>query len=109
MSRSLFVVVGLAAVVFSAPASFGAVVITEFMPDPAGTDADREWMEIHNNGSLAVDLSNWAIGDEETRNGGPGALSSGEAMFRFPAGTTIQPGQVFTIGVKSTGFASLYP
>jgi glycerophosphoryl diester phosphodiesterase len=109
LAPHLAVVASIAAVLATAPATFGAVVITEFMADPSGTDADREWMEIYNNGLVAVDLTNWAIGDEETRGGGPGNPSTGEAMFRFPAGTTIQPGQVFTIGVKSTGFSALYP
>jgi hypothetical protein len=34
----------------------GDVVITELLPDPAGTDTGQEWLEVHNPGPSAVDL-----------------------------------------------------
>jgi len=35
------------------------VVINEIMYDPAGTDTDHEWIELYNNGSEVVNLTNW--------------------------------------------------
>ena len=38
------------------------VVISEIMYDPTqGSDTDLEWIEIHNNGSTAVDVSSWTF------------------------------------------------
>jgi hypothetical protein len=89
----------------AATASRGAVLVTEFMPNPAGTDTEREWMEIYNSGPDAVDLTNYKVGDEEAV---PNPSAGGEGMFKFPAGTTMQPGDVLVIAVQSMGFESLY-
>jgi hypothetical protein len=85
--------------------SRGAVLVTEFMPNPAGTDTEREWMEIYNSGPDAVDLTNWKVGDEEAV---PNPTAGGEGMFTFPAGTTMQPGDVLVIAVQAGGFEDLY-
>src|SRR3989344_5659553 len=38
------------------------VVVSEIMYDPTqGSDTDLEWIEIHNNGSTAVDVSSWTF------------------------------------------------
>jgi hypothetical protein len=94
-----------AALVSMAASAPAAVLITEAMADPSGTDADREWIEIYNNGAEAVDLSNYKIGDEEASPlSGPGT----EGMYFFPSGAVIQAGQVAIITQKVTGFRSLY-
>ena len=73
---------------------YAQIYVTEFMPNPRGTDADLEWIEIYNAGSAAVDVSNYKVGDEEAEPvDGPGS----EGMFQFPAGTTMNAGQVFVI------------
>ncbi|MDB5187752.1 MAG: endonuclease [Candidatus Kaiserbacteria bacterium] len=33
------------------------LIITEIMYDPRGSDSDREWIEVYNDGTLSVDLS----------------------------------------------------
>jgi len=38
---------------------FFPVIINEIMYNPAGSDKEREWIEIFNNGEVSVDLSNW--------------------------------------------------
>ena len=88
-----------------APVTRGAILVTEFMPNPSGTDADREWIEIYNSGDAAVDLSDYKVGDEEAV---PTDAPGGEGMFEFPEGTVMQPGEVFVIAVNATGFQSLY-
>ncbi len=39
------------------------LVITELFIDPSGDDDSREWIEIFNRGSSAVDLLQWSLGD----------------------------------------------
>jgi hypothetical protein len=41
------------------------VSISEFLPNPAGSDAN-EWIELHNNGASAINLTGWRV---ETANG----------------------------------------
>lgn len=39
------------------------VRVSELLPDPAGDDADGEWIELYNAGSAAADLSGWQLDD----------------------------------------------
>ena len=94
-----------AATLAVAGAAHGQLLVTEFMPNPGGSDADLEWIEIYNSGSLAVDVSNYKVGDEEAEpDGGPG----GEGMFQFPAGTTMGAGEVFVIANVGAAFNDKY-
>src|SRR5437868_4775116 len=40
----------------------GGVIITEFLPDPNGTDTFGEWFELYNTGTADVDLNGYTIG-----------------------------------------------
>ena len=82
----------------------GAVLISEILFNEVGNDTTGEWIEIYNNGSVAVDLSDWKIGDEELL----GASSDTEGMFRFPAGSSIGPGAVQIVAVAANRFNSVY-
>jgi hypothetical protein len=42
----------------------GQVAISEFLNDPDGNDQGREWLELFNYGSAAVDLGGWTLADE---------------------------------------------
>lgn len=42
------------------------ILINEWLPNPPGSDADGEWVELWNNGNEAVALGGWRI---ETQNG----------------------------------------
>lgn len=44
---------------FFVPCVYANVEITELMYNVAGSDTDHEWIEVHNTGSDAVDLSTW--------------------------------------------------
>ena len=64
------------------------VVINEYELNPAGEDAGREWVELYNPTTEAVDLTGWTI---ETRHGVQGLGSLGGVMmprarmvYRFP-------------------------
>ncbi len=41
----------------------GIIVISEIFPNPAGSDAEDEFVEIFNLGSDIIDLSGWKLGD----------------------------------------------
>jgi hypothetical protein len=81
-----------------------ALLVAEFVPDPSGTDVDREWFEIYNSGTTAIDLTGYAAGDGTN----PTNTASGEGMGVFPAGSSIDPGQVIVIAANALGFESLY-
>ena len=46
----------------------GTVAVTEWIDDPAGLDADMEWIELFNYGGTAVDLTGWRLKDSGTDN-----------------------------------------
>ncbi|MFH1890483.1 MAG: lamin tail domain-containing protein [Candidatus Kuenenbacteria bacterium] len=41
------------------------IIITELLPNPAGSDTELEWIEIFNQGQFQVNLANWQIDDAE--------------------------------------------
>ena len=43
----------------------GSIIINEVMYDPAGTELDGEWVELHNPGSTPVNVSGWTVSDQE--------------------------------------------
>lgn len=94
----------LAASLTLVPCARGALVVTEFLADPSGTDVDREWFEIYNTGTAAVDLSGYAAGDGTD----PTSISTGEGMGVFPAGSSIAAGKAIVIAANATGFFGLY-
>ena len=59
------------------------IILSEFIPNPKGSDLEGEWIEIYNQGSKAVDLSNWQLDDKE----------GGSRAYKIPEGTIIQADQ----------------
>lgn len=51
--------------VLNAQGSPTGVTINEILYDPLGSDSENEWIEIYNNGSVAVNLTDWTITDSE--------------------------------------------
>src|SRR5687768_1607549 len=99
MSRSRHYRLFVACAGVLAVASFaqGGVIINEFSYDDASTD-DREFIELHNNGVAAVDISGWVIrnpdtvappGDNNSDYTIPGAAGSGT--------TTVAPGGFYVV------------
>src|SRR3989344_2087561 len=60
-----------------AAADFSTIKLSELMPNPAGDDADGEWIELYNGGSKDIDLAGGSISD-----------ASGK-IYNFPKDTTI--------------------
>lgn len=77
------------------------LLISELVYDPAGTEPDGEWIEIYNPDTVSVILSDYKVGDEETRGGN-------EGMLQFPGGSILTPGQVVVIANRAVAFSALY-
>jgi len=77
------------------------LLITEVYYDTPGVDADEEWIELANLSDSEIGLTDFKIGDEESRGGG-------EGMMLFPQGASIKSGETIIIALKSTGFEALF-
>lgn len=73
-----------------------AILLSEIMPNPEGTDTDTEWIELYNAGTVNVDLGNWSVDDEE----------GGSDPYIFPADTVIEA-QDFLVISRSVSKLSL--
>jgi hypothetical protein len=77
------------------------LLLSEVHYYPSDDDPNDEWIEIYNPASLAIDLTEYKVGDEETSGGS-------EGMVQFPSGFWIQPGQVILIAKKAQTFLNNY-
>lgn len=72
-----------------------AVVISEIMYDPVTANDFDEYIELHNPGTNAVNLSRWRV--------------RGGVRYNIPNGTTLAPGGYLVIAANSTRLRSHYP
>lgn len=79
-----------------AKTAFASIVISEIMYDPDGSDTNREWLELYNNGSSDVDISGWKLFEADTNHG----LSS------YSGGTSIASDGYVVITVDPATFLS---
>lgn len=86
---------------FPTSASPPTLLISEVLYDALGTEPDQEWIEIYNAGASAIDLSVYKLGDEEEKG-------KTEGMLQFPAGASINPGQVIVVANKATAFFGVW-
>lgn len=90
----------------------GTVHITEVMYDLPGTDTDREWVEVYNDSTEAVDLTGWKFFDGSNHNlvippenGGQGSIviaGRGVAILASDAATFLSENQSFAGTVIDT-------
>lgn len=85
-------------------AQAGSLTISEVLYNEVGSAFAGEWIEIYNGTDAAIDLSDYKIGDEETRNG----TTETEVMSQFPAGSIIAPGAVQILASFSSRFQEVY-
>jgi hypothetical protein len=76
-----------------------AVIISEFLPNPDGTDAGDEWAELFNISNAPVDLSGWKL-DDESKTG-----NVGSSAYIFPAGSIISGRQYFVVDLPEGTFS----
>lgn len=72
------------------------VLITEVLSDGA-TSENAEWIEIHNTGTGAVDISGWMLRDSPFPNA---------RLYMFPAGTMLAADQVIIVTRYADAFAT---
>jgi len=77
------------------------LLITEFLPDPAGDEPGGEWIEIFNPEKFPVPLSHFKIGDAVSANGR-------EGMVHFPEGSIIRGKEVVVIAGDARVFQARY-
>lgn len=80
------------------PAFASSIVINEIMYHPSPgvpEDKRREWIELFNPGTNAVNLSGWHI--------------SKGVDFAFPINTVMQPGAYLVVAANRTAFLTQYP
>lgn len=83
----------LSGLAFHAEAS---VMLSEIMYEPQNGAANREWVELFNSGTTAVDIGGWQFGKPQVN-----AWTSA-----FPTGTTLQAGQALVLTPSISTFDS---
>ena len=76
-------------------AGAGQVVINEIMFHPNSEQTAHEWIELHNRGTNAVNLSGWRFADG--------------VEFMFPTNTVLPAGGYVVVAANTGAFAALYP
>lgn len=74
------------------------VLISEFLPDPAGKDQEGEWIEIYNPSDLWVDLTGWQLDDKE---GGSKPFIIPENTFMGPKGYLVFSREITKIALNN--------
>lgn len=74
--------------------SVGNILINEFQPNPEGTDAGNEWVELYNNGTTEVNLTGWTL---ETLSLSGVIQSKGFKQFIFPSLTLTNTGDIIVL------------
>ncbi|MBL7155058.1 MAG: lamin tail domain-containing protein [Candidatus Portnoybacteria bacterium] len=64
-----------------------SVIISEFVPNPEGSDTENEWIELFNQSDQIANLTNWQLDDQE----------GGGSPFIFPANSLIAPHQFLVL------------
>ena len=77
MNKIIFVIV----FIFLIKVSYANVIINEIMADPIDDEDLNEWLEIYNNGSIAVNVSGWLIGGDNDNKSIEGGLYNGEGTI----------------------------
>ncbi len=82
-------------------AALGRVVINELLPNPVGTDAGFEWVELYNSHpSASVRLDGWTVRGATSGNGF-------SIRYTFPNGVEIEPGAYLLVGESGVSGADV--
>ncbi len=81
-----------------APAGSNDIVINEINYKDAPDFEIKDWVELYNNGSSTIDLSNWVFKDDDDDN-----------TFAIPDGTTIAPDTYLVLARSLADFQTLFP
>lgn len=84
--------------VFTPTSVFGNLAISEINYNSDSTRNSGNWVEFHNFGNAALDISNWGFTDSTVTNN-----------YYFPAGTIMQPGDYLVLVEDTALFHSQFP
>ncbi|MEX0649586.1 MAG: lamin tail domain-containing protein [Candidatus Andersenbacteria bacterium] len=73
-----------------------AIVISEVLPNPIGSDTEGEFIELYNSGSSEINLVGWRLDD---------VLDGGSIPYRIPVGTRIGGGKFLVFERAQTKLA----
>ncbi len=82
----------------SAKVAFADVTISEIMYDPDGSDTNREWVEVYNDGASSVDMTSWKFVEADTNHG----------LTGYSGGMTLGAGEYGIIALDAATFAGEY-
>ncbi len=85
----------------STPRVYNHPLISEVVYNPIGDEPMEEWIELYNPGEKEFDLSQFKIGDAETRG-------DREGMLRFPTGARMAPKEVIVVANRASAFSAAY-
>lgn len=74
------------------------IAISEFSPNPSGTDSGNEWVELYNSGSVNVNLQDWILDD------GPAGSEQGSGAYKIP-NLVINANSYLVINIPAGKFA----
>jgi hypothetical protein len=77
------------------------LLISEVLFNPFDLEPQNEWIEIYNPTMGSIDLTDYKIGDEESKGGG-------EGMLQFPSGAGILPDERIVIARNAIYFHTYY-
>ena len=75
-------------------AGWADVIISEVMYNPQGSDEGKEWVELYNTGTNAVDLGRWTLQD----------IQDNDVSGQIVPGTIIQPGGTLVLTPNANAF-----
>ncbi|OGE90167.1 MAG: hypothetical protein A3E29_03635 [Candidatus Doudnabacteria bacterium RIFCSPHIGHO2_12_FULL_48_16] len=81
------------------PLYSSAIVVSEFAPNPEGPDGGEEWVELYNDSSSEVDLSDWILDDA----GQSGLV--GSSAYVIPGQTKVAAKSFLVIDLLDGSFA----
>lgn len=84
-----------------------ALVFTEVMYNPEGSDSGYEWVEVYNDSDSTIDIFGWKFGDKGSPN--HAIYEPSHASHPGKGTTTIAPGEYMVIASNATNFLSVFP
>lgn len=82
-------------VAVASPSYSDSIVISEFLPDPTGSDTTSEFIELQNTGSAAVNVGGWKLDDAD----------GGSSPYTIPTDTRISGGGYLSFSRSETKVA----
>lgn len=84
--------------VFTGSATTNPVSVTELMFHPDSQNSSGDWIELHNNANVAVNIGGWKVKDSNYFN-----------VYEFPENTFIGANEYVVVASDVAAFTTIYP